>query len=511
MLQECNNVHQNCLQRPNQFKPRRLIVIPSDKKISTIRVVETAELETAQWCALSYCWGGPQRERAVQGDFDNDQREKTIAITSLPKTILDAILVAWELSIPYLWVDALCILQDSPEDLVRELATMSQIYDCAILVVTASKASSSTEGFLVPRPEPIKHNKYVARVQYRTREGTSGTLLLEFTHEAYTEPIDRRAWTLQESILAHRQVRFEDSGIYWACPSSIHTAVIRNISIFVRDFELFKEKGKAFWEHLVYNYSTRAMSHSSDRLLALSAVAANFQNQEPNNQYLAGLWKDHLPSTLFGRFFGDETSHRAKDYRAPSWSWASVDTNNRVVRGFDSSEQVIRWQSRPSPHRNLQIIDAFTEPAISDLPFGNARGGNLIFNAPSLRLVLRSEPDSHNRDRRRTNCLTKMTHERSLRYSQDVDAGLGIYLDAPDDDFVGWGGDGEWEVFMPQACLLTDNSAYYLLLRLVSSREERYQRVGLVIVTIGWRCKVLGPDHLCSLEPDVPNQRFVVV
>lgn len=88
------------------------------------------------------------------------------------------------------------------------------------------------------------------------------------------------------------------------------------------------------WDDVVHEYTTRAVTLASDKLRALSAIARVYQ-LETGKEYLAGLWKEDIPIALcwgngpwrgsgrYGRFL---TSQRPREYRAPSWSWASIDT-----------------------------------------------------------------------------------------------------------------------------------------------------------------------------------------
>lgn len=55
------------------------------------------------------------------------------------------------LNIPYLWVDALCIIQDSLEDREREAAKMQLVYQGAALTISALGAPDSKTGFIASR------------------------------------------------------------------------------------------------------------------------------------------------------------------------------------------------------------------------------------------------------------------------------------------------------------------------------------------------------------------------
>jgi hypothetical protein len=66
----------------------------------------------------------------------------------LPATIIDAIRLAQTLSISYLWIDSLCIVQNSEEDKVREIATMDRVYKNSWVTISAARASTCLDGFL---------------------------------------------------------------------------------------------------------------------------------------------------------------------------------------------------------------------------------------------------------------------------------------------------------------------------------------------------------------------------
>jgi hypothetical protein len=69
----------------------------------------------------------------------------------LPRTITDAVRCTQKLGLKYLWVDSLCIIQDSEEDQEKEIGRMSEIYKNSYVTISAAKAKSSVEGFLEPR------------------------------------------------------------------------------------------------------------------------------------------------------------------------------------------------------------------------------------------------------------------------------------------------------------------------------------------------------------------------
>jgi hypothetical protein len=71
-------------------------------------------------------------------------------LEELAQTLRDAIDVTRKLGIRYLWVDALCIIQDNVTDKSREIERMGKVYKNATVTIAAASASRVSEGFLYP-------------------------------------------------------------------------------------------------------------------------------------------------------------------------------------------------------------------------------------------------------------------------------------------------------------------------------------------------------------------------
>jgi Heterokaryon incompatibility protein (HET) len=84
-----------------------------------------------RYAALSYRWGKDVSFTTTKATLDS--RKTSMALSDMPKLFQDAIQVLRCLNIKYLWIDALCIIQDSKEDWERESSRMLQVYeDCGI-------------------------------------------------------------------------------------------------------------------------------------------------------------------------------------------------------------------------------------------------------------------------------------------------------------------------------------------------------------------------------------------
>src|SRR5437016_11506675 len=147
-LAECIDWHTQC-QRVSpglsEMPSRVLEISPRENDNYSIRLHETKG-EIASYVALSYIWGGPQTCQTLKSNFDEHMQQ--IDAKKLPRTIMDAVFCTQKLGLKYLWVDSLCIIQDSLEDKAKEIGRMSSIYKNAYVTISAAKATSCQGGFL---------------------------------------------------------------------------------------------------------------------------------------------------------------------------------------------------------------------------------------------------------------------------------------------------------------------------------------------------------------------------
>jgi hypothetical protein len=185
----CNNGHVDCA-RVAGVLPVRVIDIGKRFPIRTVKLHWTEEDETGHYLALSYCWGGHQSlftTMTTAQEFTDG-----ILISRIPKTIRDAIHTTYELGLRYLWVDALCIIQDDPEDVSREISKMAQIYQQACLTVSAACASSVKDGFLSRIRRPASAS---VKLPVTVPGGGEGSIYLQqpYTYSSAKDPIHLRA------------------------------------------------------------------------------------------------------------------------------------------------------------------------------------------------------------------------------------------------------------------------------------------------------------------------------
>lgn len=180
--------------------------------LDMIQLKETTQGETGQYVALSYCWG-PDGQAKTLTHATIREFKNAIVVRELPQTLRDAILVTRKLGIRYLWIDALCIIQDSDSDKARELTQMPSIYKNALLTVSAAIAEDCEKGFLHDRPQIVKEIDQSFCVpliwDVRQPDGELGTEVWlcpdedrGFKIKDYDEEvIESRGWTFQEAWL----------------------------------------------------------------------------------------------------------------------------------------------------------------------------------------------------------------------------------------------------------------------------------------------------------------------
>ncbi|KUJ18647.1 HET-domain-containing protein, partial [Mollisia scopiformis] len=109
-----------------------------------VRLIETRG-ENGEYATLSYCWGSYRGCITEQASYKD--RSECIKFADLPKLFQEAVYVTRKLRIKYLWIDGLCIIQDSDADWQKEAAKMGEIYRNGQIRIAATVAKDPTESF----------------------------------------------------------------------------------------------------------------------------------------------------------------------------------------------------------------------------------------------------------------------------------------------------------------------------------------------------------------------------
>jgi hypothetical protein len=178
-------------------------------------------LSRVRYASLSYCWGGDQVQKTTVKNVE--ARHCDVCYWVLPKTIQDAIITTHKLGLHYLWVDSLCIIQDSKTDVALEIQKMVDIYRGSYITISAATADHSNGGFLQSRIDIASEDPWYS-LGVRQGRNVMGRLFLtpitpRMVHpdSPSDEPINERAWTLQESLLSPRVLYYSSRQVFWRC------------------------------------------------------------------------------------------------------------------------------------------------------------------------------------------------------------------------------------------------------------------------------------------------------
>lgn len=325
-LGDCRQNHKPWCSAQVPYLPTRVVTI--DPLLERPRLYLSSPGERAPYVASSYCWGDFKGYTVTESLLDSWRGG--LPVETMPQTIVDAITMTHSRGFQYLWVDALCIIQDSFADKAHEIGRMRDVYKNASLTIAAASSFSVLDGFLGVIQSPA--------LGVRRSDGSISTIHLlrkEFGHT--TEPLNRRAWALQESLLSRRLLTFASTQVHWCfqrpetvrlhpkstdSPPHMPSVIFGVTSTQLHNFDLPQS---VLWPRLVLEYSKRKLTYDTDRLLAIGRMASELA-MIWNDTYLAGLWKNSIiPLLAWGAsYFTFQDRVRPTDYQAPSWSWASV-------------------------------------------------------------------------------------------------------------------------------------------------------------------------------------------
>lgn len=224
-LDRCTQNHTTCDRPPPEvshpWKPSRLVYV-STSGGSDLRLCVGGDIPTdVRYTTLSHCWGvGLERKSLTRSNID--AWRECIPDGALMKTFRDAIKITRSLGIDYIWIDSLCIVQDSEADWLQESSLMSKVYKYTYCNIAATAADSDDSGAFFDRKPGIDHpvgfnlaksdsaswkqkaitiwrrtpRKNVLEEQYNIQR------LEPWADEIDCAPLNERAWVVQEVVYA---------------------------------------------------------------------------------------------------------------------------------------------------------------------------------------------------------------------------------------------------------------------------------------------------------------------
>lgn len=413
MLRKCITEHSACPRDNKDVElPKRVINVGDPATGQALRLFETNG-ERGKYICLSHCWGQGVKPLATL-TTNLEQMRKHIPVEKLPKSFSDCLEVARSLGVQYVWIDSLCIIQDSKEDWQTESSKMANIYGECHLCVTASAAANAADGLIYADHhagtgpyllDPAFTEKVAPGLKLYVREIPSDSSYSGFYSNirGFGYDLPGRAWCQEEFFLPPRVLQFGKGELQWDCPAesfrchdsdSVWTFVpgtegkfvpattsgrhIKKLihETLVRKTGNLEEQKQRLWDQWrleVKVYSSKWLTVESDRLPAFSGMAQRFSELGADTPYLAGIWLADAWRQLCWTVIGGPL-RRPDKYRAPSFSWASIEGRVEFANHMAFNEHVIC--TRTLTARTAQIIGGECKSESGDA-FGAVTSGYL--------------------------------------------------------------------------------------------------------------------------------------
>ncbi|KAI0528321.1 HET-domain-containing protein [Xylaria bambusicola] len=391
-IKECETTsHRLChaARFDQDYMPKRVLDLRHHK------IVLVEDIKPHAYACLSHCWG-PSQSPIKTLSTTIDTFKEDIPWQSLSRTFQDAVDICRRLDIRYLWIDSLCIIQDSDEDWANESVKMADIYANAFLTIAATKSKDGTGGCYSDRDPcyvdcgTVIDGSVFIRGKMPRLGGPAGSK----TAEGW--PLLLRGWVYQEMSLSRRVLHFGSQEVIWQCRTHRRSESGSNDS----DYATITfhdghappiEKHNDSWDDgspndhpwydAVSDYSGLELSFEKDKLPALAAISQGFaKDRAVDDAFLAGLWTSSVLLDMLWETYPQNSANgptaKPANTHAPSWSWASV---NSRVKWF-------LFKNYMSPHYPLDCtkLEAVQVESIGSPYLGRCSRSELVFSGPLI-------------------------------------------------------------------------------------------------------------------------------
>jgi hypothetical protein len=379
--------------------------------------------KTAEYVTLSHRWGSAEHLQLKKENI-SALREGQL-LSDLPPKYRDAITIAKRFAVKYIWIDSLCIVQDSEVDWRTEAAQMGNVYANSLCnIAMALEYHTEEEYFSTRNSHPLP--------SVTTRPAWFPNFIQDYTlvdpdlwsSQIHQCELNYRGWVAQERFLSPRIVYVTEQQLFWECeqvtaceelpngePESWRTRTsFKNLDQLLskqdnHENEFNDQNGRIsdalfeLWEELITDYSFCHLTKKTDRLIAFSGIAQLFQ-RETGDIYLAGLWKSRLKESLLWNYCRNKPTvwglGTDNPRSQPSWTWASIEKgiSTGPVR-FRRATKVCEVECRDN---YTEVIDAQTYSVTEDVT-GEIKGGLVKLKGPIIHATYKGvfivSPEEH--------------------------------------------------------------------------------------------------------------------
>jgi Heterokaryon incompatibility protein (HET) len=393
--------------------PVRFLDLQCSSIPTTIRLVTSQEgKEHYPYVTLSYKWGSDRRSMMQLTRETLGQMTCSVDTNNLPRIFREAVDATQRLGVRYLWIDALCIVQDDLRELADECAVVDEIYKGSVCSIAAGAGDGNDRLFTERDPQQVRPPSVNIRwqgfaKQARRDDGHSyldgSFCILESNYREQsilTAPLNKRAWVLQERLLLPRRLQFGRKQVFWdshrfnACECfpqgypkpenpmdhGYLKAELAPTKDLDRDATTTYEDDSIpaiqRWNQVIRLYSGCAITKESDNLVAVSGLARDMHAQLNQSTYHASHWSYEMAQSLMwkvknGRRADGSPSIRPLNSPAPSWSSLSV---NGLIEPRDPYNP-----KHPTYYKPVgKILSCHTPPISSKHPYGDVQMAHMI-------------------------------------------------------------------------------------------------------------------------------------
>jgi hypothetical protein len=385
----CTTEHEKkCFPDGPSYLPKRTVDVSNNDRYS---LVEHSTGTVGVYAALSYSWGDRGFAMATSANFEELKHGFERAI--LPMAFQDAAVMARSLDIDYLWIDTLCIIQDSRSDWEEQAARMGGIFEAAAITISASSSLNPYHTLFGQRDRMYEEIDLFSGkkgapsdVKFKARRKIDRGIHTKTGRSTYKDPLDTRAWGLQEKLLSRRLIAFTGAELQWTCRTSRACECQQKTypaqPLFTDDIskssaERIRENSK-IWSKTVEEYSSRELRFPLDRLPALSGLARKF-GARTGLTYNAGGWNETLLYDLVWQR-DVESSRITESWISPSYSWASAPgaVSFRYARHSYPGSRIL----------HAEVVVPYYETVGKDI-YGKAKDGALTIRGHMVAAQLR--------------------------------------------------------------------------------------------------------------------------
>ena len=297
--EDCKEKHPGCLRVPSPL-PKRVLDLAQLPSTGAVLLYESKS-EIVEYATLSYSWGKSLPLRKMSSNIE--KHRKGLSLEALPQTLQDAVRVAQLLKFRYLWIDALCIIQDDPVDWAVQAVLMTDIYEGSALCISALSSEDCNTGFLKLRNTLSKVGIY----RYPEESLESADILVGWPAASYGNVVENshlctRGWTFQERLVSPASLHYTKEGVFWECASKFlsetdsgttpyspsgwkkawvntrhgEATVLPEYLGADNKLSLLKASVLRSWCGFVSDYSARDLTNEIDKLPAVAGIARAF-------------------------------------------------------------------------------------------------------------------------------------------------------------------------------------------------------------------------------------------